>query len=213
VISDTNLVETIAALYAPDGRFQRVETTAGITWGLSRNYGAQLLVFRGSVTAEDWLRDLESEASRVVAGYPSLGPVPYGFGEGLLDAYKAVNAALAPNVSLYVLGHSLGAARAAAIAGMLVLNNKLVERLVLCGCPKPGMIALKTLLSPVPCVNYRNGRDPVPDLPVPLPPLLEWRAVAPLTLLNVPPPDPSDAMAWHHIALYVKGVTQGGTSP
>jgi Lipase (class 3) len=209
VISDADLVDTIAALYAPDGRFQHVATTAGIDWGISRNYGAMLLVFRGSVTPEDWLRDLESEASRIVPGYPSLGHVPYGFGAGLVPAYEAIKTELDVSDNgghLYILGHSLGAAHAAEIAGMFVLDGVAVERLVLCGCPNPGMVQLETLLCRMPCENYVNGKDPVPDLPVPIKPLLEWRAAAPLGLIYAEPDNPADPMAWHHISAYQKAV-------
>lgn len=209
MISDADLVDTIAALYAPDGRFQHVETTAGINWGLSRNYGAMLLVFRGSVTVQDWLRDLESEASRIVPGYPSLGHVPYGFGAGLVAAYEAIKTALDQHDSgtaLYIMGHSLGAAHAAEIVGMFELDGVRVEQLVLCGCPKPGMVPLETLLERVSCANYRNGKDPVPVLPLPIKPLLEWRDAAPVTMLDEAPDNPGEPMAWHHIRLYQQGV-------
>jgi pimeloyl-ACP methyl ester carboxylesterase len=152
----------------------------------------------------------------VVPGYPSIGHVPYGFGDGLLDAYKAIRAASAIGVQSYFLGHSLGAAHAAELAGMWAADQSAIAQIVLCGCPKPGMVALSTLLASreVLITNLRNGRDPVPDAPVPLPPLLEWRDLTLFTVLNEPP-DPNASQSsfeqlvpdatWHNIALYQKG--------
>jgi len=216
-LSIGDLVDTIAALYAPPPNyFDLIQITGGIYWGIRREAGADLVVCRGSVDPQDWWRDLTSETSRVVPNYPSIGHVPYGFGEGLPDAYKAIRAASATGVQTYFLGHSLGAAHTAELAGMWAADQSAIAGIVLCGCPKPGMVALSTLLASreVPITNLRNGKDPVPDVPAPLPPLLEWRDLAPFTVLDeAPDPNaPQSAFAqlvpdatWHNITLYQKG--------
>ena len=214
MISDADLVDIITALYDPQpGYFSHIETTAGVTWGLRDQGFDQVIVCRGSVTLEDWLRDLESEAARIIPGYPSVGHVPYGFGAGILDAYKAISSVVFAQNASYVVGHSLGAAHAAILAGMLVADGRPVKRLLVCGCPRPGMAHLSTLLSETPISSFRNGPDPVCSVPVPLPPLLEWRHVVPPRRITVAPTDsnwhglPAESpLAFHNIQLYRSGV-------
>lgn len=206
----------IAALYAPpDGYFAHIGTTGGVTWGIRLDSAFRIVVCRGSVTPQDWLRDFESEVATVVNNYPSLGYVPYGFGKGLTETYKSVRFLLQAQwlSPIIICGHSLGAAHAAELAGMFVADNINVARIVLCGCPKPGMIALSALLSKTGIANYCNARDPVPDVPVTIPPILAWCAVSDKIMLNEQATDsswhgltPEVPLADHNIALYQKGV-------
>lgn len=210
-------VDTIAALYAPPpGYFSTVQQTGGICWAIRRVNNEDRVVCRGSDDPLDWWRDLKSETSRVVGGYPSIGHVPLGFGAGLLAAYVAIRRTLRAGAAVYFEGHSLGAAHAAELAGMYIADGYSPAGIVLCGCPKPGMIPLTTLLGSkeMPFISLRNGEDPVPDVPAPLPPLLEWRDAGPITAISVPP-GPSDTesgfaklvpdAAWHSIKLYQQG--------
>lgn len=210
-------VDTIAALYTPpQGYFSTIQQTGGIYWGIRQVGNEDRIVCRGSADPLDWWRDLTSETSRIVGGYPSIGHVPLGFGTGLLAAYAAINKARRPWGDLYIEGHSLGAAHAAELAGMYIADGYSPAGIVLCGCPKPGMIQLSTLLKSkaTPFISLRNGPDPVPTVPVALPPLLDWCDAGPITAVNVAP-GPSDTesdfaklvpgAAWHSIHLYAQG--------
>lgn len=206
-------IDTIAALYAPpSGYFVVEQQTAGICWAIRQVGNEDRVIFRGSVDVLDWWHDLTSEVSRVVPGYPSVGHVPYGFGGGLLPAYQAIRQALRPGVSVYAEGHSLGGAHASAIAGMALADGLALAGIVLCGCPKPGMLPLTALIksSNTPLISLHNGDDPVPNVPKPMWPLLEWRDAGAIMMVRQAPtgapiseferliPD----AAWHNIALY-----------
>lgn len=212
----SHLVDIIASLYGPTPTgFDLVQTTGGINWAIRYEGDVDIVVCRGSADLRDWWRDGLSEISRVIPGYPSVGHLPFGFGEGLLAAYRAITGRLRARTGAYWLGHSLGAAHVSELAGMAVADGRFAQALVLCGCPRPGMIPLVTLLNEKAgrIVSLRNGQDPVPTVPFALPPLLEWRDLVPFTLLNEPP-DPgtetvlgaiAPEVEWHHVSLYQRG--------
>jgi hypothetical protein len=217
VIPLPELVDTMAAHYAPPvGHFAVQQQTAGIAWAIRQVGDFDIVDCRGSDDLRDWWIDGISEGSRAVPGYPSLGLVPYGFGIGLVPAHEAICQALRPLAKLAYSGHSLGGAHAAELAAMAILDDLPVAQVALCGCPKPGMIHLVTLVksSGVPVTSLRNGPDPVPEVPEPFAPWLEWRDLVPFTAINEAP-DPnapptilskiSPDAEWHSIALYQKG--------
>lgn len=180
----------------------------GVCWGLLVKFGVQVLSFRGSIAPEDFLRDAISEEA-VAIDPPwgtAVGHVPIGFIIGLIEAYTAILSLLDHAKDLVVIGHSLGAARALIFAGMMASNGRPPKEVVTWGSPMPGMLALKTLLSPITQRAYRNRRDPVCDVPLPIE---LWPYCHPSALIQVdsgPPEDPMDILSDHHIFNYAKAI-------
>ena len=182
-----------------------------VCWGIVEKAVAQIVCFRGSIVLEDFFRDAVSEEA-VTLEPPwgtAVGRVPAGFTLGLIDAYSAIVPMLDKSKDLIVIGHSLGAARALILSGMLVSNGQPPKEIVTWGSPMPGMAALKTLLGPIIQRSYRNRRDPICDVPIPIE---LWPYCHPSALIEVdggapgPNDDPKDLFFSHHIANYAKAM-------
>lgn len=110
-------------------------------------------------------------------------------------------------MSVYVAGHSLGAARAALYGFSRVARGLPLTGIFLFGCPNPGDGKIGAALSraPVAIRNVRNRRDLVTDVPVDLPWLgEEYVQVAPFEETDEPGAD-GGPFRDHHIALYQAG--------
>ena len=204
-MSDVEIVEEIAAIYDPveDGRWDillREKENGGVHVGLREIAGTSVVIFRGSITPLDWLDDAESELFGFIGGFESLGPLPLGFMQGMTQTFRK----LAPLVKSKVIigGHSLGSARAAIFGGMLVSHGTLPSRVVLCGCPRPGMATLRAHLSDVPVANYKNGHDYVTDVPSDPP----YEQVRPFTCIDGGQDSVPGPFMYHHVQYYVAGV-------
>ena len=214
-MTDAEIVACLQRQYDGD-TFDHTEETAGIYWSLLRGDGTSdnpdLIMCRGSTTPEDWIRDFESELGRSLPQWTQLGLLPDGFSRGLAQAWGAITDTLdAGRRTLTVAGHSLGAAHAAELAAMLNASD-IVQHVVLCGCPRPGTSALASLFDPKIIASYRNGNDPVCDVPVTLGPWLPWCPIAPYIAINDPsaPDDEWGPLAEHHLFHYLAGITKLG---
>lgn len=214
--SDAAIVELMAKLYAPaPGDFDHIEdpgTDDGVCWAVKQYGNVAVLVFRGSTTVEDWFRDAISELSAPpakIARCADLGDLPLGFDQGMYEAMGRWGTYAGPR--LVIAGHSLGAARACIAAGLELAYGATVERLVLCGCPRPGTSSLGRYLSvhQVPIASYRNLKDPVCDVPTGPP----WSHVVPfIALAEGPEPGDIGVFRDHHIQLYQAGVAKLGVT-
>ena len=119
-----------------------------------------VLVFRGSTTSYDWYLNFNADPEKD----GSIGWIPRGFGLGFWPIQDEVMTYL-NGKSPIVTGHSRGAAVAAEAAGILACHGIKPERVVLMGCPRPGEQKLKDILSDIPVANYKNGSDPITDVP------------------------------------------------
>lgn len=93
---DKPFVDLIAALYNPQpGDFDAVRMTSGVFWGLKKPgpAGRPALIFRGSVTDEDWTRDFVA-LPVIDPAYWRLGMLHAGFTIGVAPALKAALALL-----------------------------------------------------------------------------------------------------------------------
>lgn len=125
---------------------------------------AMLVSFRGSKTLQDWIRDFRF-APIVLRAHPQLGPCHDGFLRGVESVIGPIlNATIGKKV--YIDGHSLGGALAVGTAALFTLAGRPVETVVTFGAPRFGMAPFVSLLKPVTVRQYRNGNDPVPDLPL-----------------------------------------------
>ena len=174
---------------------------------LTRIDGDYVLVLRGSMTAEDWVRDLDA----LPIHDSMLGWVHKGFHEGLIDVYKAIRNCTGGEPISFT-GHSLGGARARLLAGMCIVNHIPVKNLVTFGSPKPAFTGLKDIIcsSDIHHLSYRNNEDIVPTLPESLPPVFDYVHTEDYILLDGGQDDGIEGrIKDHFMDLYVKGLTQG----
>lgn len=177
----------------------------------------KLLAVRGSITRQDWIEDFRSQVG-IEDG--NLGVIPQGFADGLYGAVDWVGKFLpeGPMVPFktVIVGHSLGAAHAVLLAGLLIAQDKRVnpahkrvDGLVLFGCPRPGQNRLKELIGEIPFVrSFVNRQDPVPEVPLDIPMIEPWVHPCWMTKLDVAPAAGDHTiLADHHIDLYTQGMT------
>jgi len=180
-----------------------------ICWAMHRTEDEDVIVLRGSVTPSDWI--LDSMASPCPDR--RFGYVHHGFLIGLDHAWEDMRIVLRPDRPTVITGHSLGAARASILTGIMLADNRAPSRRVVFGEPKPGFANLAQYIKDVPARSYRTGRneahDLVTDIPFTMPHVgLNYVHPVPLSLLNVTP-DPTDQsgiFVYHHIGLYVTGL-------
>lgn len=216
MISDYVIADLLVRLYDPTDEpletagfdhYESGENDGGICWASKRIDGIDVVCLRGSVTILDWIRDL----CAFTAPFPNkgLGPVHPGFKVGMDDAWAEIRCKT--RGPWIVAGHSLGAARADILTGLMVLDGAAPLRRVVFGEPQPGFRRLADLIAGTPAVSYCNGsaahdHDEVTDWPKTL--LFErYVHPGPLTYVDVPPCEKAHGLlgpifARHHMPLY-----------
>lgn len=176
----------------------------GICWALKRVDGVDYVLFRGSATPWDWFKDLLAVADPYI--HESFGAVHQGFALGMDRCWRDIKAhTTGPYV---VAGHSLGAARATYLCGLMLESMVMPLRRVVFGEPKVGFQMFSDIVAVVPAKSYRNGDDEhhdlVTDVPFRIPPFLLYTHPTPLTNVCCQPETGSrrDLFAWHHMGMY-----------
>ena len=134
-------------------------------WGdlharLSLVEGCRVISFRGTTTdPRDWVVDLRVDRTLD----PQIGMCHSGF----LDAARTLLEVipLGQIAGAVLAGHSLGGALAVLIGAKAVMQGCRPSAIVTFGAPRAGSSQLKHTLAPLPMRMYRNGNDPVPDVP------------------------------------------------
>jgi Lipase (class 3) len=106
----------------------------GVAFGIKEYPEGIALIFRGSVTLQDWLRNAEAIADP--SPHEGLGPVHPGFFAGLPELWTRLKPRLTQKPCI-VAGHSLGAARASLFTGLMVLDGKPPVRRLCFEEPRP----------------------------------------------------------------------------
>lgn len=202
VPTDLDLVSLSKAIYDPSygdwTHYFDGSAADGICAGIKDN----CLVFRGSITLEDWYRDLLA-FPRQPLDHPQLGRVHAGFYEGMDEFLAKAFQLLGPGTAF--CGHSLGAARAWLAAGVYIAQGGRPSRITTCGSPRVGCGEFRQLVTPYLKSSFKNRFDPVTDVPIWLPdfPVVE---PADFTMLDEKPlGDDFDPLADHSIQLYLNG--------
>ena len=174
----------------------------GVCWALKKLPGYDLVICRGSVTLQDWIRDF-----RALALPSRIGHVHVGFYAGMEQVWTD----LRPLISqpAIVAGHSLGAARAAVMAALMSVDGTPPVSRVVWGEPKPGLMDFAEIIKAIPARSYRNGddrhHDLVTDVPFSFPPL-QYVHPTPIVPVCCKPSEIEyeqlGAFAWHHWDLY-----------
>ncbi len=112
-------------------------------------------------------------------------------------------------MSVYIAGHSLGAARASLYAFSRIKRGLPVAGVFLFGCPRPGDRAIRDTLAAIPIRSIKNGNDPITDVPLDIE-LLGEDYTEPRDFEAVNAPWNDSLPDWgpfnaHHIELYLDG--------
>lgn len=208
MISDLACAQLCQACYNTPDSFNRVVYTSDVWAGIKHYDAYTVIAMRGSTTINDWLRDFRGWMVKD----PQLGMVEDGFMAGMRDVFAHLVdeiAAPAPK-SLCITGHSLGAAEALILGGLITDggHGAAIDAIVTFGSPRPGGQRLKNILTPIAVRSYRNIMDPVCEVPVRIPELEPY--MHPRDLIGIvaapPPDDPWGPIADHHIELYIKAL-------
>jgi len=177
VISAHECAALCAELYdhpVPEA-WDRLWSGGEVICAVRRLAGTCVLIFRGSVTTLDWMRDLQA----LPKWDPEVGFCHGGFLEqidtALAEAIPALTAG-SPPLPVTVTGHSLGAARARIAAAKLAARGLNVEQLCTFGSPRPGFANVRRVIekSGMAHRSFRNGHDPVCLVPFPILPVLPF---------------------------------------
>ena len=201
MISVKALAGLAAAAYASPPTFRAGDIHAVLT----EQAGVTVLAVRGTQPDNlgDWLRDLDV----VPRWHPVLGFCHRGFLDGAEALRPLTRAALQDAPVLVLTGHSMGGAIALLLAALMsARGERLPAATVTFGAPRAGTQALARCLIGCEKALYRNGDDPVPDVPLAMPPELplpEYQQPAPLRQVGTPSGDP---LSDHAIARYIQAV-------
>lgn len=220
MITDFTIADLLVKLYdqpeaplstAGFDNFEPGTADGGICWASKRIENMDVVCLRGSVTFQDWLRDLF--AFTIPFPNKGLGCVHPGFKIGMDDAWDEIRRrTVGPWI---VAGHSLGAGRAAILAGLMTLDKMPPVRRVAFGEPRPGFQQLSDLIAGIPSVSYCNGstahdHDRVTDVPLEFG-IERYVHPSPLTYVDAAPTAEMRARdgmwARHHMPLYHQAVS------
>jgi len=208
MVTEQDIAQLCLDIYtAQPGQWDQLELPAdGVAFGIKDFPEATALIFRGSVTLQDFLRDAEAIADPLSHG--GLGPVRPGFFDGLSELWTRLKPKLTTKPCI-VAGHSLGAARASLFTGLMVLDGKAPVRRLCFGEPRPGFPQAGSIIATVRSRSYRNANGRAHDLvtDVPFTTWLEdYVHPTPLSPISAPPSDQEvqrDILfAWHAMSLY-----------
>lgn len=203
MLLDSQLADICAGTYDSTYQFDKIwplTATRNVWVSLKKMGGFDVVAFRGSETPGDWFKDIVTDLYL----HPVLGGVHQGFSFGIDETYDAILKDL--KQPLIIVGHSLGAARALLVAGLMVARGIPVSKVMTCGSPRPGVMTLKTILKDIEIKSYHNRFDPVPYLPVPSIGL-NYTHPRELIKINIAPPLLDiEPLADHHIELYQAGI-------
>ena len=159
--------------------------------------GARVIAIPGTkAEIGEWLRDLD--VMPVWDG--ALGVCHRGFRDGALELYRASPLSDHDFAGAIICGHSLGGALAILLGAFLTAWGMPPAQIITFGAPRCGSWRVRRILRPLPLRLYRNGDDPVPDVP-----WLPGIYVQPRRLIQVGEPA-LDPIADHHVEAYERAL-------
>jgi hypothetical protein len=161
--------------------------------------GARVLAIRGTTAdPRDWLRDLAA----LPRHDPDLGWCHGGFCDGARGLLAAGGGRSAFGAGLWLTGHSMGGAIALLLGALLCAHGLAPQGIITFGAPRCGSWRLRRRLARLPVRLYRNGDDPVPEVPW-LPAL--YLHPRKLIAIGAASPDP---FADHHMTAYQRALAE-----
>lgn len=218
MISDKDIAQLVLGLYAypdsPSVTWDWLDDGSAddqICWAIKDVDGTDVIVLRGSTTFTDWARDFNAWADPF--NKTAIGHVHPGFLLGMEQMKsEALEKMTAKN--FIITGHSLGAARADILTGLMLRDGHDPLRRVVFGEPKPGFSDFAQLISIVPSQSYccgdDYGHDLVTDVPFSFPPE-NYVHPTPMTSVHNSPAinDRWGPFRYHHMQLYAAAIPGG----
>jgi Lipase (class 3) len=203
MISDRALVLAAAATYEPKAA-PLIEAIGGVLRVFRTEVdGLTVIAIEGTHNRLGWLLDFiatKTEDHQAI-NHPTLGFLHAGFH---LEA-----ATIAPEIALMVhgrdyalAGHSLGAALALLLGGLLIDDGHAPVKIGAFAPPRVGGPQFIKTVASVPIAAVRFGDDPVPGVPFEFDPDFPYRQV-PLAQVGAPMINP---FSCHHIDNYVNAI-------
>lgn len=209
--SDLEVLQVCADTYRDDAQWDASWSTNDIQVRARAVGDFDVIAFRGSKSVLDWVRDFQV----IPVYHPRLGMVHEGFVQGIEPVVvpRLLKFIQDRNRPYILTGHSLGAARACVVAGLMsitpLFNGSTVPpaAVVLAGCPRPGFKTLSEVINSGggKVRIYKNRRDPVADVPSLLP---FWVKPSADILVDAGDSGEHSLFADHHMPLYLKGVEE-----
>ena len=200
MISDRDLVAAAAATYAtPTADFSGADGAVRVFRSVID--GVPTYAIEGTHDPLGWALDFMALPIELHASveHPDVGFVHAGFNAALDSVWATLVAAMAKDPIYVIVGHSLGAGLAILATGRQVALGRPPVQWAAFAPPRVGFKQLLALVAKVPGHAYRNGNDPVTDVPFRALPLWVYEQVPLVRGGNVYHP-PWDA---HHIENYV----------
>ena len=195
---------TYARLCAEAYTAQLDFSAGGIAQGIIRDTeDGRCVAFQGTQDFDQMLTDIDVGTIHI----PGMGDVHRGFLMAARSVSIRVGVALEGKPAI-ITGHSLGGALAIVLAALRCLGGHPPKAVMTFGAPRVSigqtMAALFAKWS-VPIMMYRHGADPVPEVPLNLGLVADWRHPVNLTQLGESGglPDLED----HRITGYVSGLS------
>jgi hypothetical protein len=118
-------VQLCAAIYASKAGWDAFSAN-DLVWGIHKDGTRIYVVFRGSDSLIDWLRDITAIDPSSILQHDTFGPMWGGFLLGMEAAWQVIRSQLNDAEEIVMTGHSLGAARATIGCGYYLTeqNNK-----------------------------------------------------------------------------------------
>ena len=204
VPSDTELVDAAAETNDPAATPLIADLGSAVRVFLTtRADGLNIIAIEGTHNLPGWALDFCALGIKDHPGinHSSLGFIHSGFYASAMVVLPRV--ALAAARGPYALaGHSLGAALALLLGGLLIDDNMPPVKIGAFAPPRVGSDKFVRIVSTVPHCVYAYGNDPVPRVPFRIMPLWPYQQL-PLTQIGQPE---ADEFACHNIKNYVTGV-------
>ena len=189
----------------PYNAFDKIFYSNKITVGVKACEGGIVFAFAGSEKPTDFVRDLESMQGACY--HSGLGRIVGSFYEKMDDVFTELQPWIKSGKPLYICGHSLGAAHAMLLAGLILNAGGAVATLELFEPPLTGAAFLRDLiLHNVGRVRaFKNGISPVTQLPA-----ARNLVQFPLIYLHESPSTPwqLNPLAWHSMELIEKALEE-----
>jgi hypothetical protein len=212
MLVDLDLANLCQAMYDGRDTFDVDQHTSGVDWAIKSYFDCTAIVFEGSHDLPDWVSNIEFEMIQV----PDFAGVEKGFYDGLPDVYAAAERYLPKDKTVYVTGHSRGAAHAQIFTAMLIKGGYRTVTVTF-GSPRPGDKDLANILIASTNRSYRNfhtfdEQDFVCDVPLCHPFGYVRPGVDLIVDVAPSPDDPWLLLSRHHLGLYIEGVKRYGKS-
>lgn len=199
--------------YAWDHWEPRTPDGLTVAFGYAALSDCDAIVFPGTSNPMEWLIDFDFVLKPRT--HADLGDVHFGFLVGMELAWLKIEKLLRPSKPLYLLGHSLGAARADVACGFAIRAGVMPEGRIVFGEPYPGFASFCVPLMPIKvqasyCNGDARGHDIVTNVPLRLPPKWAYTRPTPLISVSASPSLQDEAemgdAAYHHMPLYVQAL-------